>query len=232
MRTSGGTAAEGWGHGLRVGPAQDNKDRKEQAAKAERRKQQLAEEEACRPRGEDGKPGEARGPGSPRGAAPASGPRSSLPWRPGGTSHASRLQVPWAGSGGPTSCVSEGPWGFSVRRGVGKQEDVCVIDALLADIRKGFQLRKTARGRGDAEGGSKAAAGDPLRDKAPGETLSHLLIAISRPPRCPEPPLLQEALISLAVGGGARGAAHPSGAGVSLPRQRAPRGCDSPQAGL
>uniref|UniRef100_A0ABI7XFK7 WH2 domain-containing protein n=1 Tax=Felis catus TaxID=9685 RepID=A0ABI7XFK7_FELCA len=87
----------------------DNKDRKEQAAKAERRKQQLAEEEA-------------RGPGSP------------------------------------------------LRRGVGKQEDVCVIDALLADIRKGFQLRKTARGRGDAEGGSKAAAGDPLRDKAPAAT--------------------------------------------------------------
>uniref|UniRef100_A0A8C0SND7 Inverted formin 2 n=1 Tax=Canis lupus familiaris TaxID=9615 RepID=A0A8C0SND7_CANLF len=83
--------------------------------KAERRKQQLAEEEARRPRGEDGKP---------------------------------------------------------VRRGVGKQEEVCVIDALLADIRKGFQLRKTARGRGDAEGGSKAAAADPPRDRAPGETLS------------------------------------------------------------
>ncbi|XP_025726221.1 inverted formin-2 [Callorhinus ursinus] len=40
----------------------ENKDRKEQAAKAERRKQQLAEEEARRPRAEDGKPGEA-GPG-------------------------------------------------------------------------------------------------------------------------------------------------------------------------
>uniref|UniRef100_G1LMY7 Inverted formin 2 n=1 Tax=Ailuropoda melanoleuca TaxID=9646 RepID=G1LMY7_AILME len=89
----------------------ENKDRKEQAVKAERRKQQLAEEEARRPRGEDGKP---------------------------------------------------------VRRGVGKQEEVCVIDALLADIRKGFQLRKTARGRGDAEGGSKAAAMDPPKDKAPG----------------------------------------------------------------
>ncbi|KAI5767754.1 INF2 [Gulo gulo luscus] len=88
----------------------ENKDWKEQAAKAERRKRQLAEEEARRPRGEDGKP---------------------------------------------------------VRRGVGKQEEVCVIDALLADIRKGFQLRKTARGRGDTEGGGKAATTDPPRDKAP-----------------------------------------------------------------
>lgn len=41
-------------------PAQENKDRQEQAAKAERRKQQLAQEEAQRPRGADGKPGEAR----------------------------------------------------------------------------------------------------------------------------------------------------------------------------
>uniref|UniRef100_A0A8C9QC49 Inverted formin-2 n=1 Tax=Spermophilus dauricus TaxID=99837 RepID=A0A8C9QC49_SPEDA len=79
----------------------ENKDRKEQVAKAERRKQQLAEEEARRPRGEDGKP---------------------------------------------------------VRKGPGRQEEVCVIDALLADIRKGFQLRKTARGRGDSEVGSKASA--------------------------------------------------------------------------
>lgn len=101
----------------------ENRDRQEQAAKAERRKRQLAEEEARRPRGEDGKP---------------------------------------------------------VRKAGRKQEEeVCVIDALLADIRKGFQLRKTARGRGggggsgggsgscNGEGGSRAATAGPPRDTAP-----------------------------------------------------------------
>lgn len=47
-------------HGARVCPAQENKDRKEQAVKAEKRKQQLAREEARRPRGEDGTPGKER----------------------------------------------------------------------------------------------------------------------------------------------------------------------------
>uniref|UniRef100_A0A8C2VPS1 Inverted formin 2 n=1 Tax=Chinchilla lanigera TaxID=34839 RepID=A0A8C2VPS1_CHILA len=92
----------------------ENKDRKEQVAKAERRKRQLAEEEARRPQGKDGKPG---------------------------------------------------------KKAAGRQEEVCVIDALLADIRKGFQLRKTTRGRGEAEGSGRLAVADPLRAREPGEPL-------------------------------------------------------------
>ncbi|XP_062945557.1 inverted formin-2-like isoform X2 [Cynocephalus volans] len=98
---------------LFINALKENKDRKQQAARAERRKQQLAEEEARRPRGEDGKP---------------------------------------------------------VRKGPGKQEEVCVIDALLADIRKGFQLRKTARGRGDTEGASKATSVEQPRVTEPVST--------------------------------------------------------------
>ncbi|XP_038601896.1 inverted formin-2-like [Tachyglossus aculeatus] len=89
----------------------ENKDRKEQAVKAEKRKRQLAEEEAKRPRGENGK---------------------------------------------------------MARKGVAKQpEEVCVIDALLADIRKGFQLRKTAKGKGDPEVGPRAASAETRKGQEP-----------------------------------------------------------------
>ncbi|XP_007424012.2 inverted formin-2 isoform X2 [Python bivittatus] len=62
----------------------------------------------------------------------------------------------------------KGENGKIIKKGAVKQEEVCVIDALLADIRKGFQLRKTNRNKNGTDTPVKTT---PQRGKVIGQSV-------------------------------------------------------------
>lgn len=103
---------------------------KEQAAKAEKRKKQLAEEEAKRQKGENGKISKLL--------------NSLCLFLSLHQRFHTEMEFDWQVL--QFSFVLVPP----VKRGIVPQDDGCIVDLLLADIRKGFSLRKT-RPRCDSE---------------------------------------------------------------------------------
>uniref|UniRef100_A0A8C3PHK0 Inverted formin, FH2 and WH2 domain containing n=1 Tax=Calidris pygmaea TaxID=425635 RepID=A0A8C3PHK0_9CHAR len=64
----------------------------------------------------------------------------------------------------------KGENGKVIKKGVVKQEEVCVIDALLADIRKGFTLRKT-KNRYESDAIPKTLAAESPEDSQAGKSI-------------------------------------------------------------
>lgn len=221
---------EGWGSRAPRPPTQDNKDWKEQAAKAERRKRQLAEEEAQRPWGEDGKPGEARGsrggaglgwgPRGSRGGGPClgvggqggrGGPRGSrgasegpglipYPRSSGGTAHPLLVIVSGhvGGVQGPAGSLSEGLGAFQSGGESGSRRKCVSSTPCWRTSGRASSCGRRPGAGGTRRGAARQLPWTPPRDKAPGESLSHLSsLSPSCFPCCPLPPLLQEALSDL-----------------------------------
>ncbi|XP_010181448.1 PREDICTED: inverted formin-2-like, partial [Mesitornis unicolor] len=65
----------------------------------------------------------------------------------------------------------KGENGKVIKKGVVKQEEVCVIDALLADIRKGFVLRKT-KNRHEADALPKTRPAESPEESQPGKSIT------------------------------------------------------------
>ncbi|XP_009994156.1 PREDICTED: adenylosuccinate synthetase isozyme 1 [Chaetura pelagica] len=61
-------------------------------------------------------------------------------------------------------------WWGQVKKGMAKQEEVCVIDALLADIRKGFTLRKT-KNRHDLDALPKTSPAESPEESQSGKSI-------------------------------------------------------------
>ncbi|XP_067411065.1 inverted formin-2-like isoform X1 [Emydura macquarii macquarii] len=65
----------------------------------------------------------------------------------------------------------KGDNGKIIKKGAVKQDDVCIIDALLADIRKGFQLRKTAKNKCEPDTHPKSSSAEMPKEREPGKNV-------------------------------------------------------------